>query len=125
MTDASKHLGRILGLSVAVLALTACETVPDEGAPYEPTASMGVLIARDSCSECHATAASRKSPNQDAPAFLDIVDRQGMSAQALAAWLKDAHNYPAEMGFELGPHQAESLAAYMTSLQASEPASEQ
>ena len=36
-----------------------------------------------------------------------------MTPEALAAFLRDSHNYPVEMGFQLQPHQVDSLVAYM------------
>lgn len=99
-----------IALTLAMLA--GCATVPD-GAPYRADASMGMLIARDSCSECHQTGLTGQSPNRLAPPFRDIANRPGLTQQALAAWLAGGHDYPAEMGFTLAPHQAQSLAAYM------------
>ncbi|GAA0266570.1 hypothetical protein GCM10009127_02620 [Alteraurantiacibacter aestuarii] len=106
-----------LGLPCLLLALAACATTTD-GAPYAPDASMGMLIARDSCAECHATGRTGDSPNEDATAFREIAGRPAMTQQALAAWLTDGHNYPAEMGFTLEQHQIESLAAFMIRLRA-------
>jgi len=117
------RLGTRLGLPCLLLALAACETVPD-GPPYEPSASMGMIIARDNCASCHELFLSRESPNPNAPSFRDIVNRPGMTPERLAAWLKDGHNYPAEMGFYLEPHKIDSLVAYMIRQQSAEPASE-
>lgn len=118
------RLGARLALPCLPLALAACETVPDDGAPYEPDASMGMLIARDNCASCHETFLNRESPNPRAPAFRDIVNRPGMTPETLATWLRDAHNYPAEMGFYLEPHKIDSLVAYMVRQRSGEPASE-
>lgn len=93
-----------------LLALSACSTV---GEPPKSSASMGLLIARDRCAACHQTGGSGESPNSRAPAFGEIVNRPGMTQERLAAFLKDSHNYPIEMGFRLEPHQVDSLAAYM------------
>lgn len=124
--DASKAparppLAARLALPCLLLALSACATSPDgatNAPPYEPSASMGMLIARDSCAECHQTGRTGESPNEDATPFREIASRPGMTQEALAAWLIDGHNYPAEMGFELEPHQVESLAAHMIRQQA-------
>jgi len=103
-----------------VFALAACETTSD-GAPYEPNASMGMLIARDSCGSCHAVTTVGDSPNAHAPAFREVINRPGMTADGIAAWLRDAHNYPIEMGVHLEPHQVDSLVAYMQRMRAGEP----
>lgn len=101
-----------LALAGLVLALAACETMPDDEPPAA-NASMGLLIARDSCGGCHLTGGGGESPNPRAPTFNEIVSRPGMTPDALAAWLRDGHNYPVEMGFRLEPHQVDSLVAYM------------
>lgn len=109
-------LGAALGLPAILLALAACATTPESAAnepPYEPSASMGMLIARQSCAECHQTGGTGESPNPQATAFREIANRRGITQETLTAWLTDGHNYPAEMGFDLEPHQVESLAAYM------------
>ncbi|WAT18106.1 cytochrome c [Aurantiacibacter sp. MUD11] len=115
---------RMTGAATAMLllALGACETVDDE-APYEPNASMGMLIARDSCSSCHAVGGTGDSPNEDATAFREVVNRPGTTPEGLATWLRDAHNYPIEMGVHLEPHQVDSLVAYMMRLETGDHAS--
>lgn len=108
---ASRHwLMRLVPL--AFLALAACQSVPGD-APYEPDPSMGMLIARDSCSSCHSTGPHGESPNPRALPFREIINRPGLTPEGLAAWLKDGHDYPAEMGFVLAPHRVDSLVAYM------------
>jgi len=124
MTMTSKgSIGGRVALSLLLLALAGCETT-GETAPYEPNASMGMLIARDSCRSCHEISSSRESPNPDATPFREIINRPGMGEGQLATWLRDAHNYPIEMGVHLEPHQVDSLVAYMLRLQSGEPVSE-
>ena len=89
--------------------LAACAT----SEPPAPDASMGLLIARDSCAGCHQIGGGGDSPNARAPTFREIASRPGMTPEALAAFLRDSHNYPVEMGFQLQPHQVDSLVAYM------------
>lgn len=119
-TRPAARLGAGLALPALLLALAACETTPD-GAPYEANASMGMLIARDSCAGCHETFSIRESPDPDAPPFRAIVNRPGMTPELLATWLKDGHNYPVEMGFYLEPYKVDSLVAYMIGQQAGDP----
>jgi mono/diheme cytochrome c family protein len=102
----------MLALPGLLLAVSACQTL-GVGEPPASSASMGLLIARDSCGGCHQTGGSGASPNPQAPPFGDIVNRPGMTSEALAAFLRDSHNYPVEMGFRLEPHQIDSLVAYM------------
>lgn len=119
-----RSIGTQLALPVLLLALAGCETTADN-APYEPNASMGMLIARDSCRSCHEISSSRESPNADAPPFREIINRPGMSDEQLASWLRDAHNYPIEMGVHLEPHQVDSLVVYMLRLRSGDAPSEE
>lgn len=84
---------------------------------------MGMIIARDDCASCHELFLDRESPNPNAPPFRAIVNRPGMTPETLAAWLKDGHNYPVEMGFYLEPHKVDSLVAYMIRQKMGEPGS--
>jgi mono/diheme cytochrome c family protein len=93
-----------------LLAVAGCQTV-GEAPPSDP--SMGLLIAQNNCSRCHLIGGAGSSPNANAPTFREIVNRPGMTPDALAGWLRDGHNYPVEMGFHLEPHQVDSLVAYM------------
>ena len=106
------RLGVWAGLPCLMLALAACASMR-VGEPPESDASMGLLIARDSCGSCHAIGGGGESPNPRATAIGEIASRPGMTPEALAAWLRDGHNYPVEMGFHLEPHQVDSLVAYM------------
>ncbi len=105
---------KLLGVPL-LLVLGACATDGTE-APYEGNASMGMLIARDSCASCHAVSLAGESPNDHAPEFREVINRPGMTADSLTAWLNEAHNYPTEMGVHLEPHQVDSLVAYMLRL---------
>jgi mono/diheme cytochrome c family protein len=96
-------------LGLPCFAVAACAT----GVPPASDPSMGLLIARDSCAGCHQTGGGGESPNERAPAFREIASRPGMTPERLAAFLRDSHNYPVEMGFHLQPHQVDSLVAYM------------
>jgi mono/diheme cytochrome c family protein len=110
-------------LPCLLLALAAC-TAALNSTPYQADASMGMIIARDNCASCHELFLDRESPNPNAPPFRAIVNRPGMTPELLSTWLKDGHNYPAEMGFHLEPHKVDSLVAYMIRQQSGEPASE-
>jgi mono/diheme cytochrome c family protein len=118
-TGPSGSAGR-LALASIVLALAACTNAPNS-TPNQADASMGMLIARDNCASCHELFLDRESPNPNAPPFRAIVNRPGMTPQLLATWLKDGHNYPAEMGFYLEPGKVDSLVAYMIRQKAQGP----
>ena len=101
-----------LGAPILLLAVAACQSMGVGESPAAD-ASMGLLIAQDNCGRCHQIGGAGESPNPDAPEFGEIANRPGMTAEELATWLRDAHNYPVEMGFRLEPHEIDSLALYM------------
>ena len=118
--SASLRLARSAMPPLLLAALAGCQTA---GEAPRSDASLGMLIARDKCSSCHETFLDLESPNPDAPPFREIVNRPGMTRDALAGWLRDGHNYPVEMGFHLEPHQVDSLVAYMIRSRQDGPAS--
>ena len=105
--------------------LAACQTVPpDESATVPMIANSsgeqphsGLAFAQGACGGCHAVEHPGLSPNPEAPPFAAIVNRGGLTQQTLATWLRDAHNYPEEMDFDLGAPQVEALVEYMLTLQ--------
>ena len=56
------------------------------------------------------------SPNPGAPPFARIVNQEGLTAETLSSWLRDAHNYPEEMEFYLEGREVDDLVAYMLTL---------
>lgn len=109
--------------------LTGCQTAT---APYtassgEPTVSTGTAWATPAepeppafveaaCGGCHAVEPPFLSPNPEAPSFEAIANRRGLSEATLGTWLKEAHNYPEQMDFDLEEAQADQIAAYMVRL---------
>lgn len=124
---------RIAGL-VLLFGLTACQTQSPDGATVNAPAipsPMGnaddgdgtgvrpvstLAFAQAACGGCHAVEAGMLSPNPLSPPFAEIVNRKGLTADSLTSWLRDAHNYPEEMDFDLDKPQVEDLAAYMLTL---------
>ena len=103
------------GLVVLNLSKALSRYVHERGDEIDGYAcfELGLIIARDRCAGCHQTGGAGESPNANAPTFGEIVNRPGVTPETLAAWLRDGHNYPLEMGFRLEPHQVDSLVAYM------------
>ncbi len=73
-------------------------------------------FAQGACGDCHAVESPGLSPNPEAPAFADIANREGLDAQTLTRWLRDAHNYPEAMDFDLDAPQVEELTDYILTL---------
>lgn len=98
------------------LALAACQTPPPDTSAAVTPQDRGRALAQSSCAQCHAVGAHGLSPEPDAPPFASIVNQEGLTAGTLSTWLRDAHNYPRDMQFELGPRQVDDLVAHMLTL---------
>jgi mono/diheme cytochrome c family protein len=106
---------RTLGTAALVAGAVACQPLPPAGqtaADPQP----GLALAQAGCSGCHALDQRSVSPNPNAPPFAAIVNQQGLTRNTLAAWLRNAHNYPDEMKFSLDGHKVDDLVAYMLTL---------
>ncbi|MGE0179961.1 MAG: c-type cytochrome [Sphingomonas sp.] len=100
-----------------VLILGACQASPPAPLPASPTlAARGQARAEAQCSGCHAVDREGTSSNRNAPPFHAIINQVDLRPETAAAWLRDAHNYPAEMNFSLSENQVEELVTYMVSL---------
>ena len=102
----------------STLLLGACQqqqhlVAPSASAPE----TRGHAFARASCATCHGIERGTiSSPNPQAPPFPAIVNQQGLTADTLSSWLRDAHNYPTEMQFELDSRRVDELVEYMLTL---------
>jgi mono/diheme cytochrome c family protein len=106
-----------LTLVYGTVLLVACQAQPLTAPSASIPQSRGRLFAQASCAACHAVErGSTSSPNPNAPAFAAIVNQQGLTAETLSSWLRDAHNYPSEMEFQLDSSRTDDLVAYMLTL---------
>ena len=104
------------GLVVAcAAALAGCQPVPSPG-EATPRTEAGLAFAKSSCGGCHAVDRRSVSPNPNAPPFAAVVNQQGLTRNTLAAWLRNAHNYPDEMKFTLEQRRVDDLVAFMLTL---------
>lgn len=110
-----------LVLSACFLAATACQhSAPAEetqSALAEPEPVSPLAFARQSCGECHSVEKVGISPHPEAPTFGEIAAWRGVNRESLIVFLRDAHNYPEAMDFELSQERVEQLADYMVTLQ--------
>jgi mono/diheme cytochrome c family protein len=73
----------------------------------------GLALAQQVCSECHAIRRGR-SPNSQAPTFLELATAPGMTTAALSVALTTPHaGMPM---FQLTAEQREDVIAYILSL---------
>lgn len=76
----------------------------------------GRAFAQARCAGCHNVTDGQVSPNPNAPPFEAIANTRGLTHGTLKAWLRDSHNYPGQMNFEIGAKHIDDLAAYMLTL---------
>ena len=116
MPRRERSLKDLLLLS-SVLLLVACQKQPPAMPSASAPQSRGYSFAQASCSSCHGIGRdSAFSPNPNAPPFPAIVNQQGLTNDTLSSWLRDAHNYPSEMQFQLEASKIDDLVDYMLSL---------
>jgi mono/diheme cytochrome c family protein len=82
--------------------------------PVDPVAAH--TLAQGACGGCHSVEPYGLSPNPAAPEFAEIGNRAGLTQETLTTWLRDAHNYPAEMDFWLEGDEVQIIAAHILSL---------
>lgn len=108
-------MSRAIPLLVALMPwLTGCQTAGTE--PPARFSMTDVSFAQASCGGCHAVEEPGLSPNPASPTFAEIASRPGVTVKTLSSYLRDAHNYPEAMDFELTRQQADALAEYMLTL---------
>ena len=107
---------RVLLLGGLAAGAAACQPMAPAGQAPAAEGHPGLAFAQASCGGCHAVGQRSVSPNPQAPPFPAIVNQAGLTGNTLAAWLRNAHNYPAEMKFALEPRDVDQLVAYMLTL---------
>jgi len=89
---------------------------PHRTTSTKTAAARGLAFAQDHCATCHGVTANSSSPNPEAPPWDDVANRAGTSVGTVAAFLSDAHNYPAAMDFKVQRTAIRDLATYMLTL---------
>lgn len=84
--------------------------------PGDSAATRGLAFAGMYCSACHAVNTGN-SREPAAPPFEAVVNVPGLTAETLKSWLRDSHNYPEVMNFEIAAAQIDDLSSYMLTLQ--------
>jgi mono/diheme cytochrome c family protein len=107
---------RVLALAGMAAVAAACQPTAPVGQARGAEGLPGLAYAQASCGGCHAVGQRSVSPNPQAPPFPAIVNQEGLTRNTLAAWLRNAHNYPVEMKFSLEPRDVDTLVRYMLTL---------
>lgn len=92
------------------LAVSACMTTPPPPPPEPPA------FVEAACGGCHSVEAPFLSPNPRAPSFEAVANRPGVTRSTIQAWLRDAHNYPEQMDFDLTPERVDEVSDYIITL---------
>src|SRR3546814_7308389 len=103
--------------SLALLCTATCAHAAREAA--SPAASPGhdrLAFVQAACGGCHAVEGEAISPNPLSPTFASIANRPGLDATTLSSWLRDAHNYPEVMDFDLSDERSEEHTSELQSL---------
>lgn len=116
-----------IAIAASILLLSACQTSSEAVPAGDAIAASafardsaewrGEKFARNRCSDCHAVEPGGDSTRREAPTFERIANTPGLTRATLAEWLRDAHNYPDAMYFEIPAEGIDDLVAYMLTLQ--------
>ena len=102
-------------MSCLSIALTLAAAVSSANAQAVGDPKEGLAVAQQVCSECHATVAGQdRSPNAQAPTFVNLAAIPGMTRTALLVALTTPHaGMPM---FRLTNKQRDDIIAYILSL---------
>jgi mono/diheme cytochrome c family protein len=102
-------------ISCLAIALTLAAAVSDANAQAVGDPREGLAVAQQVCSQCHATVAGQdRSPNAQAPTFVNLAAVPGMTRTALLVALTTPHaGMPM---FMLTSKQRDDIIAYILSL---------
>lgn len=107
----------LLPVVLFALAVAACATVPSRPViELTQQQANGYRYAKANCAGCHGITANASSPNPEAPPFEQIVNVTRLTSRTLESFLRDSHNFPGQMAFEIEPGEVDDLTAYMISL---------
>ena len=106
---------------LSALTLVACQTMP-MGQAATPTSVSAAdrpsppAFVEAACGGCHSVEPPFLSPNTTAPSFEAVANRPGVTRATIKAWLRNAHNYPEQMDFDLTSEKVDEVADYMITL---------
>lgn len=101
-------------LCAAALALAACATVGTSALTAKE--QRGKAFAEAHCAACHGIGPGETSPNPESPPFEAVVNTTGLTTDTLGKFLRDSHNFPGAMAFEIDSKKVDDLTAYMVTL---------
>lgn len=111
--DMTRHIAPLAPVA-ALMALAACQSAYAPRVATEAPPPPAFVEA--ACGGCHAVEPPFLSPNMRAPSFEAVANRPGVTKATIRAWLRDAHNYPEDMDFDLTRERVDEVADYMITL---------
>ncbi|KEO89400.1 hypothetical protein EH31_12195 [Erythrobacter longus] len=108
---------RLIISAAAGLLLASCQSAyPDAPQVGAISTAPAPAFVEAACGGCHAVEPPFLSPNATAPSFESIANRPGVTRSTIQAWLRNAHNYPEQMDFDLTPDKVNEVSNYMITL---------
>lgn len=108
---------RLIISAAAGLLLASCQSAyPDAPSVAAASPAPAPAFVEAACGGCHAVEPPFLSPNARAPDFEAIANRPGVSTSTIKSWLRNAHNYPEVMDFDLDKEHIDEVADYMITL---------
>ncbi len=83
-------------------------------APASAPAYQGAGLARQVCAQCHHVTAGPAPAGLPAASFVEIANRDGVSAETIRDWLNSTH--PSMPNFMFDASSVDDMAAYIMSL---------
>jgi len=118
-----------LAIAFGALCLVACQPQLQEDANsvapapgvqvpdgFGGAAKAGFELSEALCAGCHAVKGGEISPNPHSPTFEMIANTNGLTVDTLGDWLRNSHNFPERMNFEIVGEDSDVLAAYLITL---------
>ncbi len=113
-----RTMNSISALAIGCIALAGCQVEGAPGPSARPAhTNMAPSFVQAACADCHGVERNMISPNPAAPAFSEIANREAVDRETLIIFLRDAHNYPEQMDFDLDEDQVKQIAEYLIMLQ--------
>jgi cytochrome c553 len=117
-------MAKILVSILCFVSLTSCQaaqpvligTTSASSSGLTGKVKAGFDMAEALCSGCHAINLGEISPNPESPTFMLIARTPNLDEQSLRDWLRDIHNSPEKMSFEIAEDDVDNLAAYIITL---------
>jgi cytochrome c len=104
----------IPGLATVAMVFVAMSAQCANAQSATENVAAGQALAQQYCAECHIVVPSGNRGWTDAPAFVEIANRQGTTQAKLSAFIQTPHMHM--LNTDRPPHEADAISAYIMSL---------